>query len=344
MTDAEDAGSNNASDAVLAVIKDLHYMTRNDELNFKDFDHNKNGCLPTSTFDRVLQQYATQQQIAVLCKFFARSNNLGQSSERPDVDYEAVKEAIANYALSGTALNSADYRCMVRNRKSKLGSSVLHKNTPTKKAVNINALLQDIAEFCERENVRIDEFFKEYDKLNHGVVTQAKFVSTLAQLNMERLDSDEIQSLVEAFPADGIYATDHCNWSKFVSVIEPKDSLEQNPDAIVKGRGQTHYRRSSFEQDDRAIAISKIRNAVETHGIHLKPAFRDFDKLNRRIIRTTNFNKVLDNLKVKEKTGLSQPALDNLAISYQVIKKGRKTDDIDYYTFVKDVDPGTEKF
>merc|ERR1711966_291113 len=114
---------------------------------------------------------------------------------------------------------------------------------------------------------------------------------------------------------------------------------EKDPDASVARFGQSIFRRTSFLAGSKDRSIAAIKNQCETSRIHLKPYFQNYDKANCRKIKKTNFFAVLDNTKIKEKSGCTEADLENLAIAYQCIKRGAKVDEINYYKFCKDVDP-----
>ena len=81
------------------------------------------------------------------------------------------------------------------------------------------------------KRVRIEEFFRDFDKLRKGKVTVTQFKTVLSMLNFN-LTEDEFESLAKKYNADGMF-----NYYDFTHVINSaftKKGIDKDPVANVK--------------------------------------------------------------------------------------------------------------
>jgi hypothetical protein len=81
------------------------------------------------------------------------------------------------------------------------------------------------------KRVRIEEFFKDFDKLRKGKVTITQFKTVLSMLNFN-LTEEEFDSLAKKYNADGMF-----NYAQFTYVINSaftQKGIDKDPVAHVK--------------------------------------------------------------------------------------------------------------
>ena len=134
------------------------------------------------------------------------------------------------------------------------------KTQPRKVATDIVKLRPDDVEdviarirtFCKQQRTRVAEFFRDFDKLRSGYITDSQF---RIGLNMAKivLSSHEFEALLQHFraPKEGR----HICWKDFsdsVDEVFTKKNLEKSIDIRLDDvRTQTFYGRSDASRDQR---------------------------------------------------------------------------------------------
>jgi hypothetical protein len=129
------------------------------------------------------------------------------------------------------------------------------------------------------KRVRIEEFFRDFDKLRKGKVTIPQFRSVLSMLNFQ-LTEEEFDSLARKYAAPENFF----NHSAFTAAINQAftiKGIDKNPVASVKPvtrddtfAARRKYLDSSPEEEEQIQAyLSEYRTAVVNRRIHLKPQF-----------------------------------------------------------------------
>jgi Ca2+-binding EF-hand superfamily protein len=370
--DDNDAGGGDAALA-MAKVREFALICAQRSVDptpyLQDYDHNTNGCLAESVFMRVLATYVAgmdpQGDLQIMARHFRAAHSKGQATTRPDVDYRAFLVAVkaAQQQQQGTGNNntsssifasttSKQFRKATRTTTGSSAaatmsgsSTVVRKPVVAPRDIDVTQLLKELREFGARNGVRIKDFFAENDKHRQGHITVAKFRTAMAQLKMPDLDEFEVTALINAYPADGM-ASDRVDYRSFVADVEPVSYLEGDPDARPVAVTQSYYgRRLSGRTEGMIDEIhTNIRRVCSSFKIHLKPFFKDFDRNNSRKLLKTNFLKVLDNSKISDRARLSSEQLEALCKAHEVVNdRGVATGFINYYNFVKVVDPTTEK-
>ncbi len=84
--------------------------------------------------------------------------------------------------------------------------------------MSIQEIMDKISIACHKEGIRIGDFFKDYDKLRSGIITDRQFVSALTYgvQKQANLSNDEISQLTEYYRRnDG-----RCEYKTFMDTIE----------------------------------------------------------------------------------------------------------------------------
>jgi Ca2+-binding EF-hand superfamily protein len=119
---------------------------------------------------------------------------------------------------------------------------------------DVEDVIARIRTFCKQQRTRVAEFFRDFDKLRSGYITDSQF---RIGLNMAKivLSSQEFEALLQHFraPKEGR----HVRWRDFSDAIDEvftKKNLEKAIDARLDDvRTQTFYGRSDATRDERSI-------------------------------------------------------------------------------------------
>ena len=135
------------------------------------------------------------------------------------------------------------------------------------------------------KRVRIEEFFRDFDKLRKGKVTIPQFKQILSILNFNLTD-DEFQSIADKYRTSDPEGT--FNYFAFCDTINrafTQKGIDKNPVVKVKeitSNDTTLARRKYLnETPDEREAVEQIigeyRRAIQNKRLNLKPMFQDFD-------------------------------------------------------------------
>ena len=214
------------------------------------------------------------------------------------------------------------------------------KNRYLQQAVNIANDPSDVEKRLQAQvvmkRIRVEEFFRDFDKLRKGRVTVPQFRTVLSMLNFQ-LTEDEFDSLARKYGVD--------TWFNYAAFVENINSaftvkgIDKDPTAFVKpvSKDDTYAARRKYldfsreEQDQVEGIISEYRTAVQHRRIHLKPQIQDFDITKCGHVTKSQFLRVLAQL------GIFAPESLLALIVKHYMDKGN-ADEVNYVDFCNDVD------
>lgn len=130
------------------------------------------------------------------------------------------------------------------------------------------------------KRVRIEEFFRDFDKLRKGRVTRPQFKQILSSMNFT-LTSDEFKALAKKYettdPERFFRYVDFCaNINKAFTIV----GIDKNPTTRVAAvtAGDTLLARRKYlagnqNDEDVNMILEEYKTAVKNKRIHLKPVF-----------------------------------------------------------------------
>ena len=147
---------------------------------------------------------------------------------------------------------------------------------------DVEDVIARIRTFCKQQRTRVAEFFRDFDKLRSGYITDSQF---RIGLNMAKivLSSQEFEALLQHFraPKEGR----HVRWRDFSDTIDEvftKKNLEKAIDTRLDDvRTQTFYGRSDASRDQRAIVqgvLGAFREWLTRGRLDPKSFFQDWDR------------------------------------------------------------------
>ena len=147
---------------------------------------------------------------------------------------------------------------------------------------DIDDVLARLRKVCAQDRIRIGEFFRDFDKLRSGYITEAQF---RIGLNMAKLSlsGNEFELLCNYFraPKEG----KHIKWREFCDSVDEvftKKGLEKNIDMkLDDARTQTMYGRQGASKGERNLAddfIQRFKSLLLRQRLNAKSFFQDFDR------------------------------------------------------------------
>jgi Ca2+-binding EF-hand superfamily protein len=159
---------------------------------FQDFDITKNQHVTKHQFLRTLGQLgvsASQDTLNILLKIYMDKGNVDEVNY-----YDFCNDVDSPEQLFGVGRgynHSFDY---YPKQKPRVTGIDIKKDVPD----DVEDVLAKLRQHCSEQRVRISEFFRDFDKLRSGYITEAQF---RIGLNMGRivLSGNEFRTLAEHF-------------------------------------------------------------------------------------------------------------------------------------------------
>jgi Ca2+-binding EF-hand superfamily protein len=185
--------------------------------------------------------------------------------------------------------------------------------------------------------LRIEEYFRDFDKLRKGRVTRTQFESVLSALKVQ-LSKEEFDALFAQFATeDGFF--NHAEFCASINRAFTDPSLQKAPLSQVAPVtvDSTKVARKNYlatTQEEGAMLsqlLREYRSAVQIKGLYLKPMFQNFDRTRSQHVTKHQFLRVLSTLGVYTE----ERKLNALLKAY--LDKGN-TEEVNYADFCEDVD------
>jgi len=265
---------------VLSQIKKTVYERRLEIQSFlKDFDRSMaySGTITKFQFSRVLHSLCLlppQHYFDILCKKFCdpRSGDISYNGFCQAVDVNFHHQNIEELA------SLPQVKC-----KPSLSMSLLDTSK-----VDINEIINRIRHMCTVKQIRLSEFFSDWDSLNSGLISKSVFERCIQLMGVNWLNDIEVLTLKKRYENEG--KPEMCSWIKFKNEIEnfmePKD-LEQHPYKKVLPRAQHIMLKKGAVTENNSLSsqyqtlifktINRMRERSILRHVNLKPTFQDFD-------------------------------------------------------------------
>jgi Ca2+-binding EF-hand superfamily protein len=196
---------------------------------------------------------------------------------------------------------------------------------------DVDDVVAKLRQHCKEQRTRISEFFRDFDKLRSGYITEAQF---RIGLNMSKivLSGAEFRLLADHFQAPKEGA--HVKWKEFSDCVDEvftTKNLERSVDIPV-GAARTHsiYGKAEPAGSDQAVVAAfqdKFKALVQRERLDAKSFFQDQDRHNYFKVSPKQFKQTVTLLGV-------QMSDEELAAVVKVY--GTKLGDIEYLPFLKD--------
>jgi Ca2+-binding EF-hand superfamily protein len=189
------------------------------------------------------------------------------------------------------------------------------------------------------KRVRIEEFFRDFDKLRKGKVTIPQFKQILSMLNFN-LTEEEFGSLADKYRTSDPEGT--FNYFAFCNNINTaftQKGIDKNPTHTVKPitsddtlLARRKYLEGMSEEDQQVQQIvAEYRKAIINKRLNLKPMFQDFDITKNSHVSKIQFMRVLTQLGI-----MAPDHVMNLLLK-RYMDMGN-LDEVNYVDFCKEID------
>lgn len=258
---------------------------------FQDFDITRNGHVTKPQFIRVLSQLRIVAPDHIMHLLLKRYMDKGNTDEVNYVDFCNDVDTTEDMFGVGRDYNQS-FNYYPRSQAHRVEADIV-KLVPE----DIEDVIARIRQRCKEERVRIGEFFRDFDKLRSGFITEAQF---RIGLNMAKLvmSNNEFGLLCEHFqaPKEG----KHVKWKEFsdrVDEVFTQKGLEKRVDAVVEeARTMTVYGRTKPTKAEVSVAEDVVRRFKEMllrHRLDSKSFFQDWDRHKHFKISPKQFRQVL---------------------------------------------------
>lgn len=200
-------------------------------------------------------------------------------------------------------------------------------------------LVEQIRVQLATNRLRCDDFLRDYDKLNTGIVTPAQFGAAMGRVQFVRfqLTAADLATLADAYAAEDKSGQRKVDYAAFLADVAPH--VQPAGAAAPQSLNATFGTAQDAESERRCDAvIERIRSHIATHRMNLRPIFHDFDQANKGLYRTRTctrgrFERALAISKVNV-----SPAEVALLVRRYATTSSNTGDDVNYNAFCDHVD------
>uniref|UniRef100_K3W5D1 Uncharacterized protein n=1 Tax=Globisporangium ultimum (strain ATCC 200006 / CBS 805.95 / DAOM BR144) TaxID=431595 RepID=K3W5D1_GLOUD len=172
---------------------------------------------------------------------------------------------------------------------------------------SVPMLLRYIKQIVKRDRIRLEEYYRDFDKLRHGNVTATQFCAGLRTAGLI-LSKDEMKLLGDEYACRELVdsAGQHfIAWKRFVDDVEgvfTVKGLERVPNhdlSVLVTRGDqfggVKEEKEVTSDEERRVTqvVITMKRAIDRQRLSIKPAFEDFDRAKQGFISATKFERVL---------------------------------------------------
>lgn len=302
------------------VIKRIHLKPM-----FQDFDITKNQHVTKHQFLRTLGQLGVSTSEDVLNVLLKAYMDKGNVDEVNYFDFCNDVDSPEQLFGVGRGFNhSFNYYPKTQPRITGID---IKKDIPD----DVQDILAKLRQICKEQRVRISEFFRDFDKLRSGSITEAQF---RIGLNMAKivLSGNEFRILCEQFqsPKEG----PHILWKDFSDCVDEvftKKGLEKSVDIqLDNARTVSFYGKRDPTQGDMGLVVDlqdRFKSLIVRERLDAKSFFQDQDRHNHFKCSPKQFKQTMTLLKVQ---------IDDADVRAIVNAYGDKLGDIDYLRFIDD--------
>lgn len=328
---------------------------------FRDLDPLRTGKVTATQFDRCLPFQSTLTPDAM--RLFAKKYGDGNGNVYYMAWCRAIDPSLREEEQAATQ-GATHTTYITPTAFSGCSSSFKNPNLTAEELVHI------LRKQCSLYRIRYDDAFADWDKMRRGTVTAEQFESVLGSMPLVQfaLTGENVEVLVAAYAQSGVdegFAPPRVKqgptigsgafanrpmvvYQAFLYDINPLNFKEVAPNGTSVATNyfsSTHkadqFISSAEEQQAADSLLRKIRALVQANRIFLTPVLRDFDRVRKGIYehRTcthTRFTRAL----ATQSLLLAPEELQLLIRKYTIPNPdGTSSGDVDYYSFVQDVDP-----
>ena len=291
---------------------------------FQDFDITKNQHVTKHQFLRTLGQLGVSAHQEVLNTLLKAYMDKGNTDEVNYFDFCNDVDSPEQLFGVGRGYNhSFDY---YPKTKPRITGIDIVRDVPN----DVEDILAKLRQTCKEQRIRISEFFRDFDKLRSGFITEAQF---RIGLNMGKivLSGNEFKQLCDHFKGDKDKQVRWRDFSDCVDLVFTKKGLEKSVDITLDdARTQSFYGRADPNDADK-FNVENLQNLFKAlivrERLDAKSFFQDHDRHNHFKVSPKQFKQILTLLKV-------DPSDEEVRSIVKIY--GNKQGDIEYLRFLDD--------
>jgi len=292
---------------------------------FQDFDITNNQHVTKHQFLRTLGYLgvsASEDVLNVLLKAYMDKGNVDEVNY---YDFCDDIDSCDNLFNVGRGWNhSFDYYPKTQPRITGID---IKKDLPN----DVDDIIAKLRQHCKEQRTRISEFFRDFDKLRSGYITEAQFRIGLNMCKIV-LSGAEFRLLADHFQAPKAGA--HIKWKEFSDCVDEVftiKNLERSVDILTgDARTQSFYGKTDPTQNDFDLVRGvqdRFKALVQRERLDAKSFFQDQDRHNYFKVSPKQFKQTITLLGV---------AMTDEEVRAVVNVYGNKLGDIEYLPFLKD--------
>ncbi|KAJ3405397.1 hypothetical protein HDU80_001425 [Chytriomyces hyalinus] len=310
---------------------------------FTDFDKYNGGYITENQFRRgIPTNLLSQEEEDVLLSQYSDQVTGTVNYFKMNTDVNRKEKKSRRTGLDHATLTAKlVYSDFVENEHVPIGTEeLLHAVIGSH--VNGKPSIEFVEELIQRQvykdRIRLIEFFRDYDRHNFGLVTEAQFRAgiCLTRLNLEEA---HIKTLIDAYKdKEGRIA-----YRKFCYSVEEiftRSNLEKTPlrEVVPPAREflvQASNELAPAEEARCQVIIARLRTLMKERRLLLAPFFHDFDKYLGNLGRVTrsHFSRLLSTMKLDVSD-------NDLHILFKKFEDRAQTK-VNYMEFIRTIDPET---
>ncbi|KDO20701.1 hypothetical protein SPRG_13913 [Saprolegnia parasitica CBS 223.65] len=278
---------------------------------FTDFDRGKTECVTCEQFARVLALFnlhvVSPAEKHVVLKRYAST----RLNSAPVAQLAFDNKAFVNYKTFCLDLDGYD-ESMQRPASSEPvkrgGMPKVTDDAPSEANVQrtLPMLLRYIKQKAKRDRLRVEEYFRDFDRLRKGKITRAQYGGGLHAAGFI-LSPEDLDLLASAFPYQNevdVEGASMVAWTRFVDEVEAvftvkgleREPTKDIPHAIEAAEQVDAITDTALSARDEAIVMASLQTMLSrmlNKRLDIKPSFEDFDLANQGFISHTKFERVL---------------------------------------------------
>jgi len=224
-------------------------------------------------------------------------------------------------------MEACDSTSLVKTQRDlKIHGVRLQKFTDSKHNDNpvLVATVKQLHDDAQKRRLFAKAFFKEFDKLNRGVITHTQYQRCLSTLGWD-LKEEQVKALLWKYSTEN---PDFIDYRSFLADIDPPQLFESAGGLSTDHKtAASEVKRSSCSSDVEQL-LCKLQAEIYSRQLYLRDTFYDFDPLRSGVINADRFRSVLD---VTARVSITDEELQLLVERFQSPKG---SDCIDYMQFV----------
>eukprot|EP00743_Colponemidia_sp_Colp-15_P002007 GILK01002181.1.p1 GENE.GILK01002181.1~~GILK01002181.1.p1 ORF type:complete len:916 (-),score=199.27 GILK01002181.1:158-2905(-) len=251
---------------------------------YQDFDRRNLGTVSQSQFRRALPFQLSAEEVDLLVARY--------TDDRNDINYRAFHEDVVPSDVSTP--NSVQ-----ANSSSIMLSPTRGGFMSTQENLDADALEKRLQAAIVERRIRIEEFFKDFDKLRKYTCTEGQFRTVMAMANLRNTE-EELKAIFRRYRNEnGLFAyKDFCENINTAFTVKGLEKAPEHivslPDANTTLPARRQYNTLSAEDEQMLeAALEAVVGHTRQRRLILTQSFQDFDRTHSQHVSADQFRRVL---------------------------------------------------